>query len=110
MIIEHNVIGSNDTSYHNFTVAVNGMTLTVSPGSYYRAGSLVFSVDSETVFTIPDGPMNYQICITNSGMELVSSADYGSVPNLIDRLVWFALHDETDLSTVDVNFMRIVSN
>jgi hypothetical protein len=113
MIIEHIVQGSRVTSLHDFEISVAGMEITITPGNYYRAGNLVFSKDTETKFTIPNDHKKYQVCITDNGIELFSFTDeqgYVIVPDLIDKLVWFSVNDETDLVDVDVHFMKLIGS
>lgn len=111
MITEHIVHGSNETTFHDFSISTEGMTIIVSPGEYYRADSLAFSKNVPTTFEIPAENKNYQICITENGIVLFSYTDeigYVIVPGLIDTLAWFKLNGETDLANVEIHFVKLV--
>lgn len=110
MIIEHNVIGSKETSFHDFEIGVNDKenSVTVSGGSYWRNGTEIFRIDSESTFSIPTTDGDIQevftkcVYITRNGIIMAQ----GVVQDLIDRLVWFTLSD--DFTAVNVDCLKII--
>ncbi len=54
MLIEHKIIGSKLTSFHNFSLRIENDNLIISPGSYYCQNKVLFHAEEETIILFKD--------------------------------------------------------
>lgn len=101
MIQEHIVQGSKDTTLHNFTIDAEGMSVTIHPGSYYRAGVELYHLEEDVTLDIPSSG-DYSIWLTNKGFKVVSMSQ--TVQGAIDLLAWLTASDTIE----NIHFMRMV--
>jgi hypothetical protein len=116
MIIEHIVQGSKQTSFHDFNVSTYNMILSISKGSYYRAGVKIFNGDTVANITIPIQTelTNYEVWLTSNGLSILTRTEnenfaYDQLINQIDRLAWFDVPTNcTNLNNTDIHFVKVV--
>jgi hypothetical protein len=116
LIKEQTIKGSKDTSFHDFQLNVSGLVLTLSNGSYFRAGQEIFKDNEITVVNIPVSAnlIYYELWITNDGLCVLTRKEnedfpYEQMTNQIDRLCWFYIPANCmDLNAVDINFIKVV--
>lgn len=101
-MIEHVVQGSKKTSTHNFEPTIEGLTITMSPGAYFQAGSVRYKCDEESFISVPSLG-DYVLWLTETGFQLKSG--YNVPESFIDRLMWFTA---TDFELENVHFVRVV--
>lgn len=115
MIIEHDIEGSKDTSFHDFQLTLQqGMNLTISSGSYYLANTEVYKNDSDYIETItsPSVSTDIEIWVTKSGFALITGDSTSqTLTDPIDKLIWFTVPAGcTDISGLSINFIKIIES
>ena len=114
MINYHDVIGSKETSFHDFDITVGGLSITLSLGSYVRDNNILIESEEEAVINIekPIVDTQYEIWLADEGITVRSKSkdqEYGDLVNPIDRLAWFtALANTEDLTDTEIHFVRVV--
>lgn len=117
MINEITVIGTKETSFHNFSIVQENMDISISPGVYWRGGAeLASSVDSATItIDSPTEDVQLEVWLCSSDgeaiIELLPSgenlAELSATP--IDRIAWFTVPaGMTTLDGVEINVIRMV--
>ncbi|QZY55098.1 hypothetical protein [Crassaminicella profunda] len=125
MIKVHEVIGSLDTTLHDFKVTTEGMKLKVKGTHYTAGGQELFSnyvEDIEGVKTPLEGVeieitagYEYQVWLCTDGITILSKeignteSQFDKVPeNMIDRLAWFKVPEGiATLDDVEINVIEI---
>ena len=116
MIIEHIVKGSKETTLHDFKLYINYLNVIISKGSYFRNKEEKFRIENDITIIIPNTneTIYYEIWITETGIQILSrkdNEDFDVVDKPIDRLIWFELpSNETNLSNVDIHFVKVVES
>jgi hypothetical protein len=113
MIKEHSVIGSKDTTLHDFTITTSGMDVTISSGNYTQANVERFTSDvgATVSITVPLADTYYELWLNDVGLVVLSRTDgqeFGDVANPIDRLAWFTVPaNALSLDDVEINVVVI---
>jgi hypothetical protein len=114
MINEITVLGSKETTLHDFTLEQIGMDLVFSNGAYIQGNTERFTTETGATVTIPSpaSDTHYEIWLSNAGLAILSrldSEEFGEVTNPIDRLVWFTVPAlVVSLDNVEINFVKVV--
>jgi hypothetical protein len=115
MIIEHTVIGGDDSVYHDFSYTQSGMTLTVSAGSYYEGGKASVTADAPTdiAFPVSTNDTQYTVYLTTNGFYVtqwvLGSAFQQDIPNVVDRLAWLIIPaGTTTLDNINIDVLKVV--
>jgi hypothetical protein len=116
MIIEHQIKGSKETSFHDLQIQVSILDITLLSGSYFQKNVRVFTLSSNTTISIPQSNTltYYEIWITKNGISVLVRGEnedfpYGQLVDQIDRICWFSVPANcTDLSNVDIHLMKVV--
>lgn len=114
MIKEHNVIGSKDTSLHDFIFTQSDMDINLSAGTYTRAHLELFNSNTGALINIPTPLIetHYEIWLNDVGIVVLSrenGQEFGEIISPIDRLAWFSVPaNATNLDTVEINTIRVV--
>jgi hypothetical protein len=113
MINEITVLGSKETSLHDFTLEQTNMDLLFSNGSYVQDNAQRFTTDLGATVTIPSpaSDTHYEIWLSNAGLTILSrldSEEFGEVTNPIDRLAWFTVPAlALSLDNIEINFVKV---
>jgi hypothetical protein len=98
VMVGHDVIGSKETTWHDFQVEVEALAITISNGSYYRNNELLYESTENTTLTIATAGY-YEIWLTTNGFKLLT--DITNIENPIDRIAWITA-TATDILEIDV--------
>jgi hypothetical protein len=113
MINEITVLGSKETTLHDFTLEQTNMDLVFSAGSYTQNNTERFTTDVGATVSIPSpaSDTHYEIWLSNAGLAILSrldSEEFGEVTNPIDRLAWFTVPAlAVSLDNVEINFVKV---
>jgi hypothetical protein len=113
MINEITVLGSKETTLHDFTLEQTNMDLVFSNGSYIQDNTERFTTETGATVSIPSpaSDTHYEIWLTDAGLAVLSRLDgeeFGEVTNPIDRLAWFTVPAlALSLDDVEVNFVKV---
>lgn len=116
MVNEITVLGSKETSLHDFTLEQIGMDLVFSGGSYIQDNTKRFTTETGATVTIPSpaSDTHYEIWLSEAGLAILNrldSEEFGEVTNPIDRLAWFTVPaNATTLTNVEINFVKVGDN
>jgi hypothetical protein len=116
MINEITVLGSRNTTLHDFTLEQTDMDLTFSSGAYIQDNTERFTTETGAVVSIPSpaSDTHYEIWLSNAGLTILSrldSEEFGEVTNPIDRLAWFTVPANTiSLDNIEINYVKVVSD
>lgn len=116
MIINHQIKGSMETSFHNLQIQVSNMNITILNGSYFQNGVEVFAMYTNTVISIPSSTdlIYYEVWITKNGLSVLTRKEnehfaYEQLVNQIDRICWFSVPANFyNLNEVDIHFIKVV--
>jgi hypothetical protein len=113
MIKTHNVIGSKETTFHDFTIESSGMDITISKGNYTQANVDRFKTDAGATVALPTplADTHYELWLNDAGLNVLNRTDgqeFGAVSNPIDRLAWFTVPANViSLDDVEINVMVV---
>lgn len=104
------VQGDRSTTWHDITVEQDGMTLTISEGSYWRGGGQLAELVAPTTIEIdtPVEDTQLEVWLTATGeFELIQPG--GELPDgAIDRIAWLTVPDEAvTLDDVPISVIQI---
>jgi hypothetical protein len=113
MINEITVLGSKETTLHDFKLEQVGMDLVFSNGSYIQDNTERFATETGATVTIPSpaSDTHYEIWLSEAGLAILSrldSEEFGEVTNPIDRLAWFTVPAlALSLDDVEISFVKV---
>lgn len=104
MIEIMNLAGTKESSWHDFSLVVNGNTLTVTPGEYWQRGQRLYQSTEEKTFEIPlsDGKA-YELYILENGIFLFDELVTLETPLML--MAWFT--NTGALEDVPITFLRL---
>lgn len=115
MVIYHTVKGSKETSWHNFDITVENMSVSISSGSYFRAGEEIIISESGATIAIPvsSEETKYEVWLTQNGIQVNyenSTSSFAEVMEPVDLMCWFKVDaNQTDLALSEIHVRKVVS-
>lgn len=121
LINEININGDIQTTFHDFTITQTGMNISISNGSYYRGGNLLFHSDTGGTLTLSSSQyqdLYTEIWLATTGIEVLQGGDIVDVfennpipvANRIDRLGWLTIPmGSTSLDAVQIDVVKVVA-
>jgi hypothetical protein len=116
MINEITVLGSKETTLHDFTLEQTSMDLVFSHGSYIQDNTERFTTEIGATVTIPSPASDtyYEVYLNDVGLVVVNCPPndrelLGDVTNSLIRLAYFTLPaNTTTLDDVEISFVKVV--
>ncbi|WP_069649631.1 hypothetical protein [Caloranaerobacter ferrireducens] len=90
-MIIHEIKGNKNTTYFDFDVNIDGLTINFIGGQYWQNGQLVKEFQSESFNIVADteNTKKISVCVTTNGVQIIENDDI--VENLLIKLAWMEL-------------------
>jgi hypothetical protein len=113
MINEITVLGSKETTLHDFTLEQNGMDLIFSHGSYIQDNTERFTTETGATVSIPSPASDtyYEVWLSEAGLTILSrldSEEFGEFTGGLIKLAWFTVPAlAISLDNVEISFVKV---